>query len=113
MSSVREWLKSGGYLPGFLRDFHAQKDVFKWIDRQDIRKDDGRDVPNWIAAHIYTIDIFLWFMALHGYTLQRSRVRVPFEDLHAKIAALKAEDAAAFCALLYKSRAAAQTGEVP
>ncbi|STI23918.1 Uncharacterised protein [Escherichia coli] len=23
-----EWLQSGEYLPGFLRDFHDQKDVF-------------------------------------------------------------------------------------
>ena len=51
-------------------------------------------------AHIYTIDVFLWFMAMHGYTLQRSRARVDFEDLAAKVAALKDQDAAAFRALL-------------
>lgn len=99
--TVREWLKGGGYLPEFLRDFHAQKDVFKWIGRQiEGRDTEHRKSPTWAEAHIYTIDVFLWFMALHGYTLQRSRVRVDFEDLHEKIKALKDHDAALFVAML-------------
>ena len=32
-------------------------------------------------AHTYVIDLFLWFMALHGYTLQRSRAKEEFYDL--------------------------------
>lgn len=87
MSNRRVWLKSGEYLPPELRDFHTQKDLFKSIHDQ-YRLDepkDHRDPINWIQAHIYTVDQFLWFMAEHGYTLQRSRKRVEFCDLQATL----------------------------
>lgn len=65
-----EWLQSGEYLPGFLRDFHDQKDVFNamhdtiWNANENGNARDG---------HIYVIDTFLWYMARCGYTLQKSR----------------------------------------
>ncbi len=74
-----EWLKSGEYQPSFLRDFHDQKDLFKRVEEMVSR----RPIPNgdsWIGRHVYTIDYFLWFMARHGYTLQKSRQPVEFED---------------------------------
>ncbi|MNY63704.1 hypothetical protein D3C86_2007050 [compost metagenome] len=37
---------------------------------------------DWVTGQCYVIDIFLWFMARRGYTLQRSRAKVPFRDLH-------------------------------
>ena len=78
--STSAWLKSGKYLPPAMRDFHDQKDIFKCIFFH-CRKAGG-DGMSWIDAHIFTVDFFLWFMAAHGYTLQRSRLRLPFIDLH-------------------------------
>ncbi len=79
---MKAWLKSGKYLPEPLRDFHDQKDVFKAIDEVVQRRADSytKDV-SWVSAQVYTIDLFLWLMAMHGYTLQRSRKRVEFQDL--------------------------------
>lgn len=79
---LADWLKSGKYLPAPLRDFHDQKDVFKAIDEVVQRRADSytKDV-NWVSAQVYTIDLFLWLMAKHGYTLQRSRKHVEFQDL--------------------------------
>lgn len=37
--------------------------------------------PNWADAHVYTVDVFLRFMAEHGYTLQRCRKQVEFKDV--------------------------------
>jgi hypothetical protein len=86
IDQTTSWLKSGEYLPDFMRDFHDQKDVFKACDevmQRSVEKNGGsymRDL-SWADAHVYTVDIFLWMMARHGYTLQRSRKRVPFSDL--------------------------------
>lgn len=80
--TLDDWLKSGAYLPESLRDFHDQKNVFKAmhsiirVDGHECAKDVG-----WVAGQCYVIDIFLWFMARRGYTLQRSRTRLPFRDL--------------------------------
>lgn len=86
--SEREaWMKRGEYLPKPLRDFHDQKDLFKTIHEMvenSREKRDGIDYTDgisWVAAQVYSIDFFLWFMARHGYTLQRSRKRVKFQDL--------------------------------
>ena len=81
-----EWLKSGKYLPAPLRDFHDQKDVFKAID--DTVKPDPTGVvqrPSWIDAHCYVIDVFLWYMARRGYTLQRTRRKGEYRNLAADI----------------------------
>lgn len=78
-----EWLKSLRYLPPALRDFHDQKDVFKAM--HDIINVQGHEYArsvDWVTGQCYVIDIFLWFMARRGYTLQRSRAKVPFRDLH-------------------------------
>ncbi len=87
--TVKEWLKSGDYLPPCLRDFHDQKDLFRAMHefyREAFRKrsDEQGDLPQWVGGQIYVIDFFLWFMAAHGYTLQQSRKRnidfVPLAD---------------------------------
>lgn len=85
---VTAWLKSAAYLPPILRDFHDQKDVFKAIDEvkeRSVASNGGSYMRNlsWIDAQVYTIDIFLWMMARHGYTLQRSRKRMAYDDLDA------------------------------
>ena len=109
------WLASGAFLPPFLRDFHNQKDLFKWLfwNIAEVRKKDPRKVRdlesmNWVAAHIFTIDWFLWLMAKHGYTLQRSRAPVDFDDIDAKIASFQSMQTAAF--ELRDARAEARSG---
>lgn len=79
------WLKSAKYLPDFMRDFHNQKDLFKTI-HELVNEHDGTKAISWRDAHIYTIDVFLWFMARRGYTLQRSRVKCDFLDIRQTIA---------------------------
>ena len=85
-----EWLRSGKYLPEPLRDFHNAKDVFKAID--EIYPEDPKGLikrPDWVAAHYYVIDIFLWFMARRGWTLQRTRKKGEYADLEADVQASK------------------------
>lgn len=92
MTSLEAWMKAGKHLPDALRDFHDQKDVFKAM--HDLQKPAGPmdaisgvyDV-SFIVGQCYVIDRFLWFMARRGYTLQRSRARLPFRDLHADVRA--------------------------
>jgi len=86
------WMKAGKYLPDVLRDFHDQKDVFKAM--HDLQKPaspadtiSGAYSVDFVTGQCYVIDRFLWFMARRGYTLQRSRARMPFRDLHADVQA--------------------------
>ena len=73
-----KWLQSGEYLPGFLRDFHDQKDVFKAMhDTIGNANENG----NARDGHIYVIDTFLWYMGRCGYTLQKSRKNIEFKDM--------------------------------
>ena len=85
--SFDTWLKEGRCLPDLMSNFHDQKDLFKAVDEvaeRSIAKgnDDIKDV-SWRAAHIYTVDIFLWTMAKHGYTLQNTRKPFAFGDIRA------------------------------
>lgn len=80
--SIDLWLKSGKYLPRVLRDFHDQKDLFKALHRTTNL--DGNEYVkdiDWVKGHIYVIDIFLWWMAKRGYTLQKSRYKTNFRNL--------------------------------
>lgn len=91
MSKLDDWLKSGEYLPGVLRDFHDQKDVFKAMHETiDIESHDYAKDVSWVAGQCYVIDIFLWWMARRGYTLQRSRAKQEFVSLSETLR--KAED---------------------
>lgn len=102
-STTQEWLKSGEYLPPFMRDFHDQKDLFKALDEvvQNRRDTDSytRDI-SWVAAQVYTVDIFLWMMAKNGYTLQRSRKRVGFNNIYAWVEAAKRRWQSHFASIL-------------
>lgn len=54
-----------------------------------------------MAGQCYAIDWFLWFMAQHGWTLQRSRAKgVEFFDLSERCAEMRNADAEAFRAAL-------------
>lgn len=82
MGDMQKWLDSGKYLPKFMRDFHDQKDVFKAMYfKQDC---DSSDI-NWVHGQIYVIDYFLWFIAKRGYTLQKSRKNLDFQDIQQDI----------------------------
>jgi hypothetical protein len=78
---LENWLNSGEYLPEILRDFHDQKDIFKVMHYLYQDNESAKRVPNWVNGQIYTIDWFLWFMASRGYTLQKSRKNIDFNDM--------------------------------
>lgn len=106
MSSIDQWMKSGRYLPPFLRDFHDQKDAFKAMHHViDVEKHEYAKDVSWVVGQCYVIDIFLWFMAKRGYTLQRSRQRLPFRDMDNDISAEREAATRAFAAMLDETRA--------
>lgn len=62
-------------LPDFIKDFHDQKDLFKAIYAQ-YSEGNSKELllrVNWVDAHCFTIDVFLWWMGKHGYKLQKSK----------------------------------------
>lgn len=86
-----EWFASGDrYLPLCLKDFHDQKDLFRslhdWMTKGEVI---SCKMPGWVEGQIYVIDYFLKFMALHGLTLQKSRVKTEFCDLDETLKVLK------------------------
>lgn len=107
--SLDSWLKSGRYLPAPLRDFHDQKEVFKAM-HEIIQERPGDTIkrPSWIEGQVYVIDIFLWFMARRGYTLQRTRRRGEYRDLEADVRGQTERRNAAYMAAL--SQAGQQKG---
>lgn len=105
--NIEEWLKSGKHLPEPLRDFHDQKDVFKAMHALQqpsgpSELEAGAFAVDWITGHCYVVDRFLWFMARRGYTLQRSRARLPFRDLEADVRAETDRRNAAFTDMLMR-----------
>lgn len=106
---LNAWLKSGCYLPPFLRDFHDQKEVFKTIHASIDPENLSIKRVSWVDGHCYVIDIFLWWMAKRGYTLQRTRQKGPFNDLTADIETRKQADTATFKDYLDSRRASAKT----
>jgi hypothetical protein len=49
---------------------------------------DGEDysllekVPDRLSANVYVVDLFLWIMGQHGYTLQKSKQQIDdFDDI--------------------------------
>jgi hypothetical protein len=103
--NVEAWLKSGEYLPAPLRDFHDQKEVFKAMHEM-VREDPASFVkrPSWIEGQCYVIDVFLWFMARRGWTLQRTRRTGNFRDLDADVTAQTEHRNAAYMAALRDTR---------
>lgn len=105
LKDLDSWMKDGDYLPPILRDFHDQKDIFKTLHRAvDVEKHDYAKVVNWIAGQCYVIDIFLWFMAKRGYTLQRSRARLPFKDIAIDIGDTRAASRKVLSELIQSTR---------
>ena len=105
MASSKTWIARGRHLPRFMRDFHAQKDVFKLIARMCPQDEKDPYKVSWIAGHCFVVDRFLRVMALCGWTLQRTRAAENFSDIEAEIARMKDEDAQAFAKMLDDNRA--------
>lgn len=82
--TLGDWLEKGKHLPPSMQDFHDQKDLFKAI-HETLKNSESCKEVDWRTAMCYTIDVFLWFMAFHGYTLQKSRANLTFGDLHAQV----------------------------
>ena len=100
--NLQTFLGSGQYLPRPLRDFHDAKRLFKRIDENvqralstDQNARSSYEGYNWVLAQIYVVDQFLWFMARHGWTLQRSRQPLNFADLDATLKEFDARQLAA------------------
>lgn len=64
------------FLPKEFRDFHNQKDlvrdIYKQVDYPKLEMDDYYKIGS-VTFHINMVDIFLYQMALRGYTLQRDK----------------------------------------
>lgn len=102
-SQLRQWRDDQKHLPEFMRDFHNCKRLFKAISEYiEVETDHPAKDVNWRQAHCYTIDVFLWFMAQHGFTLQRSRARQSFDDLDALMDELERHRRQAFAAAMEK-----------
>ena len=100
-SKVRAWRDDQKHLPHIMRDFHDCKDLFKLIDHfTRTPEDHPANAVTWVQAHCYTVDVFLWFMARHGYTLQKSRSRLPFDDLSARLEESRQDRSSSFNAIL-------------
>lgn len=100
-SQLKQWRSEQKHLPEFMRDFHQCKELFKGISEYIVcDHDHPANEVNWRQAHCYTIDVFLWFMAQHGFTLQRSRARQKFDDLDALLDELQRLRREAFTAAM-------------
>lgn len=75
---IRAWIDEQKHLPAFMRDFHDQKDLFKTMG--GLNHDPPHPNHTWMDIHICTVDKFLWWMAFHGYTMQKCRTKMPFQD---------------------------------
>jgi hypothetical protein len=100
-ASLKAWRDEQKHLPEFMRDFHNCKRLFRGISEYiALDEDHPAKEVNWRQAHCYTIDVFLWFMARHGFTLQRSRAKQNFDSLDDVLDELDAERRKAMAALL-------------
>ena len=95
------WLEKKKHLPAFLKDFHDQKDVFKTIG--GMSNPPHRDI-GWVEGHCYTIDKFLWWMAIHGYTLQKCKAKQPYKDMNKTIQIRKDKEIESFRQFLSKEK---------
>jgi hypothetical protein len=84
--NLNKWREEGKYLPEFLRDFHDQKDFFKFLhETLNVDENELTKNINWMQGHVYLIDCVLWKLARYGYTIQKSRVKQNFEDIEEAI----------------------------
>ena len=83
---LKQWRAEGHHLPEVLRDFDDQRDVFKAMhDMLIVNPSDIGSQISFVEGQVYVVDRFLWFMARHGYTMQKSRARQNFESLEGNV----------------------------
>lgn len=83
---LEQWRQDKKHLPEFLKDFHDQKDFFKYLhEALQLQDHDLLKDVSWIQNQVYTMDMLLFVLARYGWTLQRSRAHQNFDDLDAKI----------------------------
>jgi hypothetical protein len=98
---LKQWRADGHHLPKVLRDFHDQKEVFKAMhDMLIVKPSDIGSEISVVEGQVYVVDRFLWFMARHGYTLQKSRARQNFDSLEGNVQSFTEQRNAAFAKLL-------------
>ena len=87
---LQKWIAAAKYIPDVMRDFHDQKDLFKTI-HATINTEKCQYVKDisWISGQCYVVDIFLYYMAKRGYTLQKSRAKLPFRNLQEDVSNCK------------------------
>lgn len=88
--SLDAWMRDGDHLPEPLRDFHDQKDLFKAM-HEIVQEPEYEHIkrPTCVEGQCYVIDVFLWFMARRGWTLQRTRRKGEYRDLDSDIESVK------------------------
>lgn len=99
----KAWREAGRHLPPELRDFHDQKALFRTMHTIQEPSLQAKGVvrrPDWVEGHCYVIDQFLWFMASHGYTLQKSRADLPFASLSRTVGEAEAQRRQGFARML-------------
>ena len=99
---INEFRKQHKHLPSFLKDFHDEKDFFKAMYDM-YAKELERALPayNWRDNHIFCLDFFLWFCALHGYGLQKLRAKdVQFRNIKETIKSYNEKSLNAFSKIL-------------
>lgn len=102
--SIDLWRKDGKHLPEFMRDFHDQKDLFKAMHETTVWPDNEISGITWVQSHILIIDVFLWFMARHGYTLQKTRTRLTdADDIEQTMLACRKHRANVFASMLKRA----------
>lgn len=83
---VTKWRKDGKHLPRFLRDPQDQKALIASMHYFTCKADCPElDEITMLIGENYIFNFFLWFMARHGYTLQKTRTDLPFEDIKQNI----------------------------
>ena len=76
----KQWRDEQGHLPDFMKDFHDQKNLFKALSSSFAN---AEECPlSFRDGQIYTIDWFLWFMAIHGYKLTKTTANVEYKDIN-------------------------------
>lgn len=94
-----QFVEEGLHLPDFLKDFHDQKDLFKYLGEIKSRKPPIA-AEGWVYDQIFTIDYFLWILGQCGWTLQRSRRPIEFYNLPASVAEHREKQVRIFTKLL-------------
>lgn len=73
--SIYSLIEENKHLPEILKDFHDQKDVIKSMYSFFDRSETNKMKCNSTDLHIDIVDHFLEFMFIHGYKLQKTRVK--------------------------------------